>query len=1124
MSDNVRISLFGGFRVVVGDRPVAAGEWRLRKARTLLKLLALAPGHRLHRDRVYDLLWPDLDPAAAANNLHQVLHAARRALTAAGAPGDVVVLRDDTVVLGPEGGVRVDLDDLEEAARRASAGGGSAEYRAALDLAGGELLPEDAYEPWTQEARDAADVRRTRLRAGLAGALEREGRPAEAVEVLEALAAEDGFDEPVRRALMRTLAAAGRRREALAVYERLRDALRSGTGSDPDPQTRRLYRTLLAGSVEDGDGDGDGDGNAIGDGNRNGDGSEDGGPGPGPAPRHNLPAQTTSFVGRERETAEVEELLARSRLVTLTGPGGCGKTRLALAVAARRTGAVRDGVWFVDLAAFTEPGLVPDAVAEVLGVRLPRSGGTAAALAARLAGRELLLVLDNCEHLVDACAALVAEVLARCPGVTVLATGREPLRAYGERTWRVPSLGLPDPRRLPAPAALGRFASVRLFTERAAEVAPGFRLGPGNAAAVAQICFRLDGMPLALELAAAQVRVLEPRQVADRLDDALTLLGQGGRRAVTRQRTLLATLEWSHRLLDPGERRLLRRLAVFAGSFSLAGVEEVCGEDGDPDGVLGALGRLVDKSLVLVERHGGEARYRLLETIRQYARERLREAGEQAGTERRHRRFYLALAEAYEPEPQPGAGSERGQGHGQGQGAGVPGGTPVQLEADHDNLRAALGSALGSDPETALRLAVALRLFWTERGYFAEGRHRLESALAAAPEPTPLRARALAALAVLAIRLGDCSRPVSAAAEAVAVHRAGRDRAALAYALHRQSVLLWMCGAWDAADRALDEACALARGAPTARVPAVLAAAAYQRGIRAASLGDGAAARAAFAGSLDLLADLDGATGPFLPVMTPGYVVEEGAGGRVSVYFEETVLAGRLVGAAQARGYALANLAWAARLDGDTDGAAAAAERSAACFRDLGDPRGESLALNALGNICRARGDRAAARRHLEASLAVRRRLGDRREVGITLGCLGLLALSAGDLDGARAAVGRALAGFEEADDVPGRTNSLLHLGLVARAAGDTAAARALLVRAQELEHVAGSRCAAGWVAVVLARLAEEAGDRVGADAATARARALFTGPGDARGLAHLRRTGPAAAAPAGRGAGAAPA
>ncbi|MFD8372354.1 tetratricopeptide repeat protein [Streptomyces sp. NPDC059688] len=1065
MADEVRIRLLGGFAVAVEDRPVAAGAWRLRKARSLLKLLCLSPGHRMHREQVYDLLWPGLDRSAASNNLHQVLYAVRRALAATGAPGEVVVLRDDMVVLGPEGGVRVDLDAFDEASRRAADGGGPAAYRAALDLAGPGLLPEDRYESWAGEAAEALERRRTALLLGLAEALEHDHDTAGAVDALRTLIAGDPLHEPGHRALMRVLAEAGRRREALALYESLRDALRRDTGADPDPQTRGLYRALLADSVEP--------------------------PQEAAPPRHRLPAPATELIGREREMAEIARCLGRGRLLTLTGAGGCGKTRLALAVAARRGGDFRDGACFVDLAGLAEPDLVPEAVAAALGLPLPPSGRSGQALVAQLTGRELLLVLDNCEHLVDACAALASEIIARCPGVAVLATSREPLRSYGERTFRVPSLGLPDPHRLPSVADLGRFASVRLFTERAARADPGFRLTDRNAAAVAQICFRLDGMPLALELAAARAHVLAPRQIAERLDDALALLSRGDRRGVTRQETLLGTLEWSHRLLDEEERRLFRRLAVFVGGFSLAAAEQVCadGADGTDDGaVLDVLDRLADKSLVSVEPRQDEVRYRLLETIRQYAADRLRAAGEAAATEARHRRFYLALAEAWDHEPP----------------AGAPAATSLELEADHGNLRAALRSLLRDEPDGALRLAVALRSFWAERGLLAEGRRWLEDALAAAPEPSPQRARALMGRAVLAIRLGDGAPLEEIAEQIVAVHRGRPDPAAPASAHCQRAILLWMRGSWERARTALDLARAFAREAGE---PSVLAAAAHLAGVWAVCRGEGAAAREAAGESLRLLEDVKPGCRPFFPVVTPGYTVEEDASGEVSLYFEETVLAGRAVGPSRARGYALANLAWACRLDGDTGAATTAAERGVDCFRGLGDPYGESLALNTLGNVLRGAGDPQAAGPCLDAALAIRRRLGDRREEGITLGCLGLLRLAGGDTGAARTAFTRALAGFEETDDLPGTTNGLLHLGLAARAAGDPARARTLLGRARELEHVAGSTSAAGWVCLMLARLEDQAGQQQAAQATAARAGELFAGLGNARGTDALRRT-----------------
>jgi predicted ATPase len=296
--------------------------------------------------------------------------------------------------------------------------------------------------------------------------------------------------------------------------------------------------------------------------------------------KEGLRPEQTSFVGRRRELAEIRQTLGRTRLLTLTGPGGAGKTRLAFEAAARLVDSYPDGVHVVELASLSRPELVPQTVASVLDVPLPETGPAEVALARQLAERRLLLVLDNCEHLLDACARLAAALLRTCPDVVVLATSREPLRVGGEVTWRTPSLELPDLHALPSLDRLAELESVRLFVERARDAAPGFTLDATTAPAVAEICVRLDGMPLALELAAARTSALAPAQIAARLDDALGVLGRGSRAAVTRQQTLHATLAWSHDLLSEDERVLFRRLAVFAGSMSLEAVEQVCGGDG----------------------------------------------------------------------------------------------------------------------------------------------------------------------------------------------------------------------------------------------------------------------------------------------------------------------------------------------------------------------------------------------------------------------------------------------------------------------------------------------------------------------------------------------------------------
>jgi predicted ATPase/DNA-binding CsgD family transcriptional regulator len=493
------------------------------------------------------------------------------------------------------------------------------------------------------------------------------------------------------------------------------------------------------------------------------------------SPPNNLPSELSSFVGRERELAEVERLLEDVRLLTLTGPGGCGKTRLALAAGELVEG-FGDGVWLVELASLADPSLVPQAVASTLGVREQPGRLPDETLSDYLGAKEVLLVLDNCEHLIEACAELAEALLHSCPRLRVLATSREALGITGEVAWPVPSLTLPDLRRLPAVESLPRYESARLFVERAAAVRPTFALTEQNAVAVAQICYRLDGIPLAIELAAARAKVLSVEQIAERLDDCFRLLAAGGRTAMPRHRTLHATMDWSHELLPGEERALFRRLSVFAGGFSLEAAEAVCaGEEFESDEVLELLSHLVDKSLVVTSERDGEARYRLLETVRQYAREKLSESGEAELLRERHAGYYLALAEEAEPELK-----------GAGQVAWVE-----RLERDRDNLRTAMVWLLGrGELERAARLGWALWLFWGIRAHFAEGRRLMEQALSARDSvamPASARAKALFVAGMMANYQGDHVVAEPLVDESLASFRELGDKLGTAWALSNAS-------------------------------------------------------------------------------------------------------------------------------------------------------------------------------------------------------------------------------------------------------------------------------------------------------------------------------------------------
>src|SRR5215212_1423649 len=444
-------------------------------------------------------------------------------------------------------------------------------------------------------------------------------------------------------------------------------------------------------------------------------------------PKNNLPFQLTSLVGRRREIAKVEDMITEARLLTLTGPGGSGKTRLALAVAAEVVAEVEDyedGAWLVELGSLSDPELVLQAVASVLGAREAPGSPLLETLSDHLRSRSMLLVLDNCEHLVGACASLTEALLRSCPNLSILATSREALGVTGETLFAVPPLSLPDPRRLPAPEGLTRYESTGLFVERARAVKQDFALAEGNAMAVAQVCYRLDGIPLAIELAAARIRVLSVGQISSRLDDSFRLLTGGGRSALDHHRTLRTAMDWSHELLSEEEKALFGRLSVFAGGFVLEAAEAVCAGDGLEGGeVLDLLASLVDKSLVLFEERARETRYRLLETVRQYAAEQLEESGAETEVRRRQADFFVGLAERAAPEL---------KGHEQVAWLGC-------LETEHDNLRTAMRFLLDrGHTEAVSRLAWALWFFLRAHGHQGEWYRYTGEALEEG-EPPPRR-------------------------------------------------------------------------------------------------------------------------------------------------------------------------------------------------------------------------------------------------------------------------------------------------------------------------------------------------------------------------------------------------
>jgi predicted ATPase/class 3 adenylate cyclase len=642
---------------------------------------------------------------------------------------------------------------------------------------------------------------------------------------------------------------------------------------------------------------------------------------------NNLPTQITSFIGREKELAEVLARLKTHRLVTLTGAGGCGKTRLALQVAGALLPETIDGAWLVELASMNDPDQLMQGACAALGLRAEGGKPGEESLVAFLKEKSLLLVLDNCEHLVDAVAQMAEALLLACPGITILASSREPLAVEGEAVCRIPPLGLAG---RDTEQEVSQSEAGRLFVERAMLVLPGFRVTPDNAGAIAQVCRRLDGIPLAIELAAARIDILRVEQIAARLADVFSLLSSGRRTALPHHQTLRATIDWSYRLLGEAERVLLGRLAVFAGGWSLEAAEAVCAGplDGQPDlpagQILDLTARLADQSLVQVERNPGQdARYSMYETIRQYTLETQAGRGKSSTLRDHHLDYFLQLA----IQGQAGLGGWE---------------QPAwlrRLELEHPNLRVALEWALETRLLDALQMSVALAEFWDARGYYAEGCSWLDRALDATrnlPE-SPLRARGMLEFTSLAGRqVLLVERLLAKIDETILLARRVGDDWSLIQALHYKSIILAYQGAPQAEIQAMEEdALRLARRLGDARL-----------------IGQ----------SLGPLAERARQAGDYP---------------QAEAIFSESLATFEQVGHRREIAGALWNLAEVRLAAGDMEGARRQASASLAIYQELSDRHGVGTTLRTLGKAAARSGDLSQARRQLEESAVLFTELGD---------------------------------------------------------------------------------------------------------------------------------------------------
>jgi predicted ATPase len=670
-------------------------------------------------------------------------------------------------------------------------------------------------------------------------------------------------------------------------------------------------------------------------------------------------------VGREQEMEGVERELATTRLLTLTGVGGSGKTRLALEVARGLVEAYPDGVWLVELAPLSEDALEPKAVAEALGVLERPQEPLTDTLAEVLRARQLLLILDNCEHLLEASGRLVDKLLDSCPRVRILATSREALGVEGEVRWLVPPLSVPEPQGRPSSEdsssseGLESYESVRLFIERARERDPSFSLSPHNALAVAEICRKLEGIPLAIELAAARVGTLSVEQISRRLTDSLKFLTGGSKTQMPKQRTLRDTLDWSHELLSEDEKKLFGRLSVFAGGWTLEASEAVgAGEGVEQSAVLDVLSGLAEKSLVVAESigEGGTVRYRLLEPSRQYAQEKLEEGGEGEEVRRRHAAFFLALAEEAQPRLRTLEDRQWLE----------------RLEREHDNLRAALSWALErGEAELGLRLAGTLRLYWEAHGHAGEGRRWLEEALAMDDRASvAARVRALEAVGWLTLWQMDLDQAEAVAQEGIElIAEVGIESSLAASFRTMLGFAATLRGDYEQAQELLEESLRLSREADD---KVKIADALLFLGAASVDQGDHERAKKLWQEGIVVCQEL-GYTYPLPSFLTSlGYTsLLEGDYERAAALNEEAAALFRERGFKGGSQWVLDNLGWAALLQGDHERAETFYEESLTLCKELGAKHVTSKSLEGVACVAGIRGEAERAARLFGAAEAL---------------------------------------------------------------------------------------------------------------------------------------------------------
>jgi len=973
-------------REAAASTPISVKS-RSRKGLWLLALLSLHANHPLSREWVAGALWPESENPR--DNLRRTLTDVRGAL---GDFGDIVEATVDTVCLRVPSD-HVDALLFDSLVKRDDL----SSLEAAISLYRGPLL-ENCDEPWIlidRERRTSAYIHALEQ----AARIHRDShRLNEAIWRLRLAIAANPLHESLYIDLMQALADNGEAPEAILTYRRLRLLLRQELQAEPSADIVALFQRIRS-STRNAQNTGVAAPSApVAAAGTKASEADDPSPAfdpvspdrePSSLVTSNLPRPLTGILGRAAELSDLVNGLMQQRMVTIVGTGGIGKTRLAIEAASQCQGEFPDGVWFIDLAAITTPDLIPAALASALNVQEERGQNLLQLVISRLAAGRHLVILDNCEHLIEACASTAREVINRCPGVHLLATSRRPLQLTGEVIQRLQPLNVPYIPSLrgdlnaASTEILQASPAVQLFVERASAIQPAFSLSSRSLLAVADICRRLDGIPLALELAAARSAALPVEQIAILLSNRFRLLSRGDRAARPRQQSLRALVDWSYDLLEPEEQALFARLSVFSGGWTLDAAVAVCASAAtdfvvDLDelarwDMMESLAALVESSLVLMEQGpDGVARYRMMETIREYASEKLKDFGEVEEIQRNHFRWFLRIAEAAE-----------GDKPGEGQAQSLRG-----LAQDHDNFRQALQQA-GSGIER-MRLAVALIFFWDIRGFYTEGRAWMERALSEAPDaPVALRSRALRGAGNMCWVQGDLSQARLLHLENLEIHRAGADDEGLGHTLNSLGLIALHQGDF-----------------PTA-------ADYYRQGIEIfRRIGD----RAALGPILGNLA---------IAIKNLGDYAE------ATKLLKEAEALAREANDLRALAQALQILGTISVTNGDYAAARAYVVEALEADRIMGSAQGIAVSAHVLGDIALSQGDYDDALSHFQEALESFRRIGSKRSMAATLASLGDAALACGRLQEARDYHRDSLRLELELDNRSGLVDSLLSIALV---------------------------------------------------------------------------------------------